>query len=702
MKRSVESLKGKRGACLVRVSSEKQDTDRQINTLKSFLTKHGLTVTDWYEDVRSRMDAHKAVNFQKLMQKVEKDQYDFILILSQNRFGMLHDFEFSSFCHRLLDHGVELWDTVSGHLNDPQDLSTRVLTVVNNAASDKELTEKAYHTITGKVEAIKKGTTYFGGNIPFGAAVAVYNPSDELKFTVEVLGFRHYQKVYPGGSTEEKIGSFPAYEENDQPRYVWSQVPARVEMVQNLFHWFAYESWTFNGLAKKLMQLGVRSYSDVWQSVQVKNLLSNPIYIGIPTWNKSGGSAKKWELIGGEYQPVPLHRNRPVPTKKKTQDDWLPVPEKYRPSALISPETWETVQEKIMQTVSKPAPRKEKLWLSGLVVCGKCGKVMTGINKNGRKAAHYACTTHRKFMGKDNPAGCWPNRAPLEILEKLVTQYLDDCSVGLDVLTRANDDPELIVPILERLAAAQNEYQEAFWRLYAFNLQHLPEGESEFLYTPQHKDGIPFGFGFDVKVRKTEDGQEYHIVDECQANDVDLYRHLYGSQKNKLLAEKADLCRQREDVYERTKMYKSEYARQRADDELDALSVRIAEYDTQLERLDTAVGDTANAMWEAHAAVNAARKALQGDSIRTKIETVRKVVGQVVCHFTEHPQAKSRVPSTQLVKVEIFPCDPRFKPKSCDTFDSARARYRSREACKSGDRARPYRIPRKTCHPTRP
>jgi hypothetical protein len=50
---------------LVRVSSDKQEAYRQIETLTGFIDRHGLTAgkDDWYEDVRSRMEDYKAEAF---------------------------------------------------------------------------------------------------------------------------------------------------------------------------------------------------------------------------------------------------------------------------------------------------------------------------------------------------------------------------------------------------------------------------------------------------------------------------------------------------------------------------------------------------------------------------------------------------------------------------------------------------------------
>ncbi len=685
------SLKGKRGAALVRVSGDQQDTDRQIETLKNFIKKWSLSIgeEDWYDDVRSRMEAadeRKAVDFHRLLKRVQEEAYDYILIPAQNRFGMLHDFEFGDFCNTLLKHGVELWDTINGHLNDPLDFATRVVTVVHNAASDAELTEKAYHTITGKVEAIKKGVTYFGGNLPYGTAVAIFAKDGSLKFRVELLESKRvpvvhkkkkhiyvtrWQKVYPDGTVEEKEGTFPAYEDDDCPRYVWSEIPGRLETVRQVFHWYDMESWTWNGIAAKLTGLGIGGYyGPCWQSVQIKNLLKNPIYIGIPTWNKGGGEAKKWEYINKQFVPVPLHKNRPNPVKKRTEEDYLPIPEQFRPDPIIPIEQFNLVQEKIRaeEEKSKPKPpRKAKLWLTGLLYCAKCEQPMYGQcgQRKHRKHPQYVCSTYKRHHGKDNPTNCWKNTVRIELLEQLVQDYLDECQVDIDTLVEGKDNPDVLKPLADKWSMAGKEFRESFARLRRYIWERLPEGVSEF--------PLPVGIGT-VPVKVTKDGSvedSYEIEDEA-ATSLDVYRHLCATDQTRIVLERCDLCRQREDLYEKMKTYKSEYARQRADEEMDALSAKIAALDVELSRLDTQVEERFQMLMEAKWALQEARQAFQGDSERRKAETVRKVIKKIICTFEEVPGATSQQASTRLVKVEIWPADERWQPKAiCGQFHMA-------------------------------
>lgn len=651
MFRDYSRLKGKRGAALVRVSSGKQDCDRQKEELLKFATVHALTILKVYEDTRSRLSVHKAADFEKMMATVEKGEYDFILILSQNRFGVKHDFEFATFCNDLLNAGVELWDTVNGLLNDPEDFGGRITTTAHNFASSKEITEKAYHTITGKVHKITKaGTTFFGGHVPFGCAVAVFSSSGQLRFKVEKLGKSHFRKIYPSGHTEERHGSFPASDNDDIPRLCWSSIPGRVELVKNLFNWFGNETWSLNGLARKMMTLEVNYSSEAWQPVQIRRLLSNPVYVGKPTWNRGGGAAKKWEYIGGEYRPVAWKFNRPQATKNRTAADLVPAIAHECLPPLISDELFEKVNKKLEVVAKKPAPKSEALWLAGLVVCAGCGERMSGQkgDPKHRKSDQFICSTYH-HKGKGNKCGCWKNAVKHRQLEGMVTDYLEDCGRDAQALI-AGTDTETLSPLLRRLASQQRTWQQHWERLVKFNRDNLPDGKHRLDMPYNVWDGDDILNTIPVEVEK--DGDDITFSEDF--GELELFRALWTNENVRVVNERAGLERRREELYERMKGYTSAYARKRADEEMDELSGRIDSLNAELERHDVAFREASSELHELAAKVERARKELGTNDNRRRADAVRQVVSRIVCHFAKDETATSQKPSTTLEKVEIW------------------------------------------------
>ncbi len=46
---------------------------------------------------------------------------------------------------------------------------------------------------------------------------------------------------------------------------------------------------------------------------------------------------------------------------------------------------------------------------------------------------------------------------------------------------------------------------------------------------------------------------------------------------------------------------------------------------------------------------------------------MRAVISRIACDVKENLEARSNVRSTELVKVEVFPADPRLSSKVCGT-----------------------------------
>ena len=74
-------------AGLIRVSTDKQDNDRQKKSFSRFETQHKLQIAPMFEDVGSRDKADKREQFQLLLDMVRNEMLDWIVVESQDRFG---------------------------------------------------------------------------------------------------------------------------------------------------------------------------------------------------------------------------------------------------------------------------------------------------------------------------------------------------------------------------------------------------------------------------------------------------------------------------------------------------------------------------------------------------------------------------------------------------------------------------------------
>lgn len=133
-------------------------------------------------------------------------------------------------------------------------------------------------------------------------------------------------------------------------------------IVKEIFRLYAFKSNTINSVVKQLNNMHLKPrISNEWSISSVKDILSNPTYIGKVVWNRR--KQKKKTKNGHIYISRP--RNQ----------DYLIYDGLHEP--IIDTKTWEIVQEKRKQNAPKVKHNNTiQNPLVGLVFCEKCGKPM--------------------------------------------------------------------------------------------------------------------------------------------------------------------------------------------------------------------------------------------------------------------------------------------------------------------------------------
>ncbi|GMQ58136.1 recombinase family protein [Vallitalea sediminicola] len=119
-------------------------------------------------------------------------------------------------------------------------------------------------------------------------------------------------------------------------------------------------------IANKLNELKVPPMkSKIWVESSIRDILRNPVYIGIIRWN-SRPTIKK--MVDGK-----MIKSRP----RAKKDDWIIVNGLHE--AIIDQTTFEFVQNRLSVNSEVPIPSRYKIKnpLAGLVICGMCGRKMT-------------------------------------------------------------------------------------------------------------------------------------------------------------------------------------------------------------------------------------------------------------------------------------------------------------------------------------
>ncbi len=148
----------------------------------------------------------------------------------------------------------------------------------------------------------------------------------------------------------------------DSKGYTLSINPNEAPIVKEIFRLYTFESNTIGSVVEQLNDMNLNPrISNEWTISSVKDILSNPTYIGKLTWNRRKQKKKT--------------KNGHLIISRPRNQDYLIYDGLHEP--IIDNKTWELVQEKRKQNTPKVKHSNTiQNPLVGLVFCEKCGKPM--------------------------------------------------------------------------------------------------------------------------------------------------------------------------------------------------------------------------------------------------------------------------------------------------------------------------------------
>lgn len=148
----------------------------------------------------------------------------------------------------------------------------------------------------------------------------------------------------------------------DSKGYTLSINQYEAPIVKEIFSLYTFENNTIGSVVKQLNNMNLKPrISDEWTISSVKDILSNPTYIGKIVWNRRKQKKKT--------------KNGHLIISRPRNQDYLLYDGLHEP--IIDNKTWESVQEKRKQNT--PKVKHSNIIqnpLVGLVFCEKCGKPM--------------------------------------------------------------------------------------------------------------------------------------------------------------------------------------------------------------------------------------------------------------------------------------------------------------------------------------
>ena len=212
----------------------------------------------------------------------------------------------------------------------------------------------------------------------------------------------------------------------DSKGYTLSINQGEAHIVKEIFRLYTFESNTINSVVKQLNNMNLKPrISNEWTISSVKDILSNPTYIGKIVWNRRKQKKKT--------------KNGHLIISRPRNQDYLIYNGLHEP--IIDNKTWELVQEKRKQNTPKVKHSNSiQNPLVGLVFCEKCDKPMQRrpYTKN-NKPAVLMCSNSK----------CDNVSSKLYIVESKIIEalkiWLENYKVDYDVKDNSNTDNNKLI-----------------------------------------------------------------------------------------------------------------------------------------------------------------------------------------------------------------------------------------------------------------
>ena len=243
-------------------------------------------------------------------------------------------------------------------------------------------------------------------------------------------------------------------------------------VIVQIFIWIGDEDRTAYWVASTLNELGIRPpYRESWTPSGIIDIVARRCYTGKAEYNAHGRVPNPERPLGDLTLGIKRTLIRPKPEGDKVTFD---VP------ALITDEQWVRANRNLRERGrgrGKHGRRIQALFRTRML-CPRCGKSMSVMQKNGRDEVYYYCRAHYRPWAKDTCTynrfipGAWDD----ELWEEICAMLNDNSWVEqqLDVELSQSANIEKLVRI-EQLKISQAELR----------INKVQEGWEKGFYTPE-------------------------------------------------------------------------------------------------------------------------------------------------------------------------------------------------------------------------
>ena len=391
---------------------QEQSINDQQRVIEAYALANGYKILDYYiDDAISGASAENRDAFQKLIADANSKTciFKFVLVYDIKRFGRVDNDEAGYYRYQLHRNGIEIIYVSEGFNGDDTD---DLLRPVKQWQARQELKDLSKVTIRGLLSRVDGGW-WAGGTPPYGYDLAYYTQAGEFLCMLRFMQDGSKQVFDEEGNLTRVIpkGDRLNTSKQDRSRLIPSH-PDRVNVVKQIFNWYALEGIGYKSITNRLNKKGIPSprskqngngIKPKWSANTIFSLLQNPVYVGDMVWNRR--SFAKFHRIADHSAVAtryfPGHGNI-----RNGEEDWITKQDTHQ--AIITRTQYAKVQERRkavakngnFNTYNVGRGARSPYLLTGLVFCSRCGHKWSGYTNNtGRKrkdgtnikTLYYAC-----------------------------------------------------------------------------------------------------------------------------------------------------------------------------------------------------------------------------------------------------------------------------------------------------------------------
>lgn len=253
-----------------------------------------------------------------------------------------------------------------------------------------------------------------GGKVPYGYVKVVTESNGQERTILRTTKHRKLK--------EERVRWAPGDE-------------AEVRVVRRIFDEYVQARDGFAEIARKLNDDEIPSPNNArWTAATIREILTNPHYVGDLIWNKET-SSRFFRISGGRVlaqdrtHASRAKRGSRTNYKKNNPADWIRIENHHE--GLVDRSIFERAREIMTKRGAghgRSRGQRPLHPLSGLVFCGTCGKPMYGRNTKAREHHYrkYFCSSYERSRD------CAPNAIHADQLESAALFVLKEACVPKD------------------------------------------------------------------------------------------------------------------------------------------------------------------------------------------------------------------------------------------------------------------------------